>query len=181
MKNNDKNPLKNLLSSSDCFNCGLCCKFNPDDYIDAPMFSQSQKRRIFKEHLEKNISFKKVGKLRKIILSPILGKKNSFICPLYDKPSGKCLVYDYRPFDCETWPFYIMRDRDRIVIALTMDCPSVAKRYSTIEKTLLGDIIRYMVTKARKNPDLITDYLPKHKIVSDVTENYYTKNRQVLS
>lgn len=167
------NPLKNLLTSNDCFNCCSCCKFNLDDCIDAPMFSQTQARRILNEHDGKNINFDKVGVLLKIVLNQIPGQKGRFVCPLYDDLSKKCLVYDYRPFDCRTWPFYIMKDQDRIVIALTMDCPSVAKRYLTIEKSVLEEIISYMVRNAQENPDLITNYLPKHKIILDITDRFY--------
>lgn len=177
MKNRLDNPLGSLLRSDDCSNCRLCCKFGLDDCSDAPTFDQNQMKKILDNHYEKNISFNRIGKLYKIVLDPIIGRKRRFICPLYDESSGKCRIYSYRSFDCITWPFYITKSQNRILIALNNDCPSVAKKYAEIDnkKAELDRLILYMIMNAQKNPDLITKYISKYKIVSDVTDMFYSK------
>jgi len=73
------------------------------------IFTFDQKDQATKEHSDKELHFKQKGSLWQIELKKLLGEKETYVCPLYDNDSGKCGVYEYRPFECRTWPFYVMR------------------------------------------------------------------------
>ena len=72
---------------------------------------------------------------------------------------GCVLPNEYRPFDCESWPFYVMKKDDKFVITISNDCPIFAKLdnkilINFIEKKFL--IIAKEIV--RENPNMITDY-----------------------
>ena len=43
--------LEELLTRDDCANCKICCKFEEDELIDAPVFNKNQV-----EYIKKNIN-----------------------------------------------------------------------------------------------------------------------------
>ena len=148
-----------ILNSKDCFNCKKCCRFEPDEFSDAPMLTEEQRLRAKAEFVIKNITFEQRGKLWQIVLDNIPGS-NKKICPLFDEDTAHCLAHDYEIFDCITWPFYIMKVDERIVITISPDCPIV------IGKLQIEDLKKYakekigpeMLEKAKQYPDLITEY-----------------------
>lgn len=168
-----KDLLNKILQSKHCFTCRICCKFGPDDRIDAPMFTEEIKKRIIRKFPSKNLKFDSIGILYKIILNPLSGKKEHYICPLYDRHTSKCLIYEYRPFDCLTWPFYIMKKVKKIIITLSPDCPFVNKKpLSFLTEFAKAKIAPYMIKEVRRYPDLITEYHGNAKILLDITDIY---------
>lgn len=165
-----KDLLNGILQSMHCFTCRICCKFGPDDCIDAPMFTEQTKNRIIRKFPRKNLKFDSIGSLWKIVLKPLSNKKERYICPLYHLYTSKCLIYKYRPFDCLTWPFYIMRKGEKIIITLSPDCPIANKRpLSFLTELAKSKIAPYMIKEAKKYPDLITEYHGNAKILLDIT------------
>ncbi len=147
-----------ILNSKDCQQCRRCCKFEPEELVDAPTFTQEQKERALGEFTEENLRFQQRGKLWQVVLRK-LPDGEKYICPLYDENTAKCRVYDYKIFDCRTWPYYIMRKDGKVVITLSPDCPVVlAKDMEMVVRFAKNNIGPNMVETARKNPDLITEY-----------------------
>ena len=72
---------------------------------------------------------------------------------------GGVLPNEYRPFDCESWPFYIMKKSDKFIITKSNDCPIFAK----IDNKILTDFIKrkfFIIAEkvVRENPGMITEY-----------------------
>ena len=65
----------------------------------------------------------------------------------------------YRPFDCESWPFYVMKSGDKIVITKSKDCPIFNK---IDDKVLINFIEKKFLKITQKivkdNPSMITKY-----------------------
>lgn len=146
----------NLLTSADCFKCRKCCKYEPDELIDAPMFTPEQKRQMETELNIMDIRFEQVGKLWRVVLEDIPGSEKK-ICPLYNEENGHCKGYRLEIFDCLTWPFYIMKDGSETVITVSADCPTINKHDPKILKAYAKNKIGpRMLLQAQANPDLIT-------------------------
>jgi Fe-S-cluster containining protein len=152
-------PLKvsdNLLTSTECFNCKKCCQYEPDELVDAPMFTPEQRKKLETEFKIMDICFEQVGKLWRIILDDIRGSEKK-ICPLYNWDNGHCLGYSLEIFDCLTWPFYIMKSGTETLITVSTDCPTVNAHDSAVLKEYaINRIGPRMFTAAQSNPDLIT-------------------------
>lgn len=97
--------------------CHSCCTFQPDELLDAPTFTKKIKDYIIK-CIDANIKFKKINNVFQIILNK---KDSCYVCPLL-KENGCCLGR-YKPFDCDSWPFYVMKKDDDYVIPISNDCP----------------------------------------------------------
>lgn len=59
MYKEDDNVLNELISRGDCANCKICCKFEPDELIDAPTFTKKQMQYI-KDNINENLKFTKI-------------------------------------------------------------------------------------------------------------------------
>lgn len=154
MYKEDDNVLNELISIGDCANCKICCKFEPDELIDAPTFTKKQMQYI-KDNINENLKFTKIDDIYKIQL---VKYKSKYKCPLLSE-KGCVLPNEYRPFDCESWPFYIMKKSDKFIITKSNDCPIFAK----IDNKILTDFIKrkfFIIAEkvVRENPGMITEY-----------------------
>lgn len=133
------NMLEDLLTYKDCANCKICCKFEPDELIDAPTFTKEEKEYVL-NNINSNIDFVKKGKVYQIILNKY---NNKYICPL-------------------------LKD-NRYIITITYDCPilkniSDEKIINYIKVKFLP--IVYNIIK--ENPDMVTEYNRNMKIIYEL-------------
>ncbi len=150
--------LEDILSSQDCALCQICCKFEEDELIDAPTFTRGEMEnanRIYRA------SFVQRGNIYQVKLVPW---KNKYICPfLTDKG---CILGNGRPFDCKSWPFYLMRRNNQYVLTLTSDCPIVWKKYLGKEEFHIDDNLldacKYII---QNYPEMITEYNRNMRVV----------------
>ena len=153
--------LEELLSREDCANCKICCKFEPDELVDAPVFNEEQYKYI-KENIDSNIEFDRKDNLYQIKL---VNYEKKYKCPLLTEKGCK-LPNKYRPFDCESWPFYVMKKDDKYLITKSNDCPVFNK---IDDKILIQYIEKKFLPIAKeiviKTPGLVTDYNRDLKIL----------------
>ena len=153
--------LNELISREDCANCKICCKFEPDELIDAPVFNKDQMEYI-KNNINSEIKFNEKNGLYQIEL---IKYKNKYKCPLLtDK--GCLLPNEYRPFDCESWPFYVMRNDKEFLITKSNDCPV----FNKVNDDVLIDYIKREFLEIAKDiatnyPELVTEYNRNLKIL----------------
>ncbi len=152
--------LEGLLTEEDCRNCKLCCYFENDELIDAPMFTKEEKGYII-GNINSNIKFKKNGNIYQIILEK---EDKLYKCPLLT--SNGCILKERRPFDCQSWPLYIMKENNQYYITISNDCSTMnkvdkRKIIQYIEKDFLKTA-KYII---KNNPDMITEYNRNLKIL----------------
>lgn len=151
--------LENILCSKDCAACQICCKFEPDELIDAPTFSKEEMLKAIAK--KDGIVFIKRGNVYQIVLEPW---RKKYICPLLTHVG--CMLNNERPFDCKLWPFYVMKKDEKYVVTITEDCPIVRKKSretinSCIDNAFLDQCRRII----SKYPEMITDYNRNMKIL----------------
>lgn len=162
---------KPILASEDCFSCRKCRRYEPDELMDAPMFTQEQRERAEREFAAKNLRFEQRGKIWQLVLNDIPGS-NKKICPFFDADTTHCMVRNYEIFDCLTWPFYVMRIGGRVMITLSPDCPIVMGRsqIEDLKKYAKEKIGPEMLSRAKRFPDLITEHHGNAIFLCDVEE-----------
>lgn len=159
--------ISRIVSTSDCQSCGRCCTFAPHELSEAPLFTDEQRLKALQEFSNEQIEFTKRGELWQVILRPLLGT-DRHACPFFDTDSTQCRIYSYGIFDCHTWPFYIMRMGDRIVITISLDCPVAGMRDTSLIDWFARAIIGpKMLEVASKHPDLILPYNKNVRIIYD--------------
>ena len=152
--------LAGLLTENDCRDCKLCCHFEKEELIDAPTFTKEEKRYII-ENINSKIKFKKINKVYQIVLEK---EEELYRCPLLT--NNGCILKDKRPFDCKSWPLYIMKKGEQCYITMSNDCPIMNKvdkgrLLEYVEKEFLN-IAKYII---KNNPDMITEYNRDLKIL----------------
>ena len=144
--------LKKILCSEDCAKCQICCKFEQDELIDAPTFTEEEMLKSLSK--KGNLLFAERGQVYQIVLESWRGK---YICPLLTHMG--CILDDERPFDCKLWPFYVMRKNRKYVITITEDCPVVNKKSISIIKSCIDNVFLERCRRViSEYPDMITDY-----------------------
>ena len=144
--------LENILTTQDCEICKICCKFEPDELIDAPTFTVEQME--YSKKINNRAKFTAIGNIYQINLERW---KEKYIGPFLIETG--CQLGDMRPFDCKSWPFYLMKKQGNYIIALSQDCPVVLKKYldyRTID--IHPEFISICYEVISKYPEMIMDY-----------------------
>ena len=157
--------LEELITRNDCAKCKICCKFEKDELIDAPMFNKQQVNYI-RKNISNKIKFTYHNGAYQINL---IKYKNKYKCPLLS-PKGCVLPNIYRPFDCESWPFYIMAKNNKFVITKSNVCPI----FNNISNDILIEFIEKKFLNIAKeivinSPELITKYNRNLEVLYEFT------------
>ena len=146
--------LEELITRDDCAQCRICCQFEDDELMDAPSFDEEEKNYI-KNNIDNKIKFKKKNNLYQIELIPF---KNKHKCPLLSD-HGCVLPNEYRPFDCESWPFYVMKKGNKYVITKSNYCPVFNKiKNEVLVSYIKNKFLTIAIKIVKEKPNLITKY-----------------------
>jgi uncharacterized protein len=117
-----------FVPSEVCLACDVCCRFDARDSVWSPLF-------LFKEILflnEKNLvpsclfshAHQKAGRGARIQL---VKHKEGWACPCFSSPDQKCRIYSARPLDCRLYPFLLLREGEKVFLAIDEKCPYARK------------------------------------------------------
>ena len=117
--------LKQFVPQEFCLRCDVCCRFPQPDTVWAPLFTGSEIRRlvengtlppvVFTNHHKDNRSGAQRIKL--------LDNTDNFICSCFNPCDHKCKIYDYRPFECQLYPFLLTRKDNKLYLSKDKGCP----------------------------------------------------------
>lgn len=112
--------LKNILKSSDCAACRICCIFDKYDIWESPVLDNELKDRVSERFPELSFVKKGDGWLFRMTGS----EDDLFYCPALDRSTG-CILGEDKPFDCKIWPYRIMELGGKKVISIASICPTM--------------------------------------------------------
>lgn len=168
--------LEELLTLKDCARCKICCHFQEDELFDAPTFTEEQKQYIL-DVLNIKVHFNKKNKIYQIVLDEKTDK--GYKCPLLSE--NGCILPKYmEPFDCESWPFYVMRKGKNFVITVSCDCPA----FNKIPREQLVEYIRLKFKKEAikiimEYPDMITEYNRELDILYNISKSDFSLVKKI--
>lgn len=113
-------PLKQIVPSSLCLTCDVCCRFPEETSFLAPFFTRDEIERLGPAE-------------SRFFHSPATGSKiklqhhgEGCICPYFDPKTQYCKIYGERPLDCRIYPFALMRDpAGGVVLGIDTKCPYI--------------------------------------------------------
>lgn len=150
--------LSDIIKPFNCAACEFCCKFTEDNLWDVPLFTETQML------LYPNISFKQYEGL----WTPLLIKESPFYkCPFYNSDMG-CVLKDSKPFDCDLWPFYVMKKDSKIVVSLCNDCSVVNETDFGLLLTILSENRDRILDVCKQYPDYARKYINNYRIIIDI-------------
>lgn len=111
-----------LVPSSTCLRCDVCCRFPDPDSPLRPYFTAEEVTRA----VAGGVGAARFPSPRgsQIVLVPD-EEGDGFHCPAFDPVSARCLIYDQRPFDCRLYPLALMwsEGHDEVVLGWDSKCP----------------------------------------------------------
>ena len=146
--------LKNILKSSDCAACKICCVFDKDDIWEIPVIDGERKKRIEERFPQSKFERRGDG----WVFAMGEEKDGLFTCPALD-PNKGCTLGDDKPFDCMIWPYRIMEFGGKRVISIAALCPSMYKKpLSELCGELENGLGEKIFTFAKEHPDIVKPY-----------------------
>lgn len=155
--------LKQYVPSEVCLSCDGCCRFKDGQSDWRPKVADEEMASAVKEGLASHIFFKEVldeGHQIKTIRC----HDGAHICRFFFLEGNVCTIYAFRPFECQLYPFVLMRQNDKIVLAVHLNCPHIQATHPS------ADFDRYVAYLQQffqqknvmqfigRNSSLISDY-----------------------
>lgn len=114
--------LPQVVPSSACFQCDVCCRFPEADSFLRPYFTEQEMQVAVAYGLPVGSFPDRTGSQINLVENP-LGE--GYLCPAFDAASGRCGIYEVRPLDCRLYPLALMWNaaHDEVVLGWDAKCP----------------------------------------------------------
>ncbi len=115
--------LEQIVPSTVCLSCDVCCRFMEQDSFLAPIFTQAEMKQAIANGVAANF-FRPTADGKSTQVKLILNG-DMYICPCFNPETSECTIYPIRPMDCQIYPFALMynRDQTQVVLGIDMTCP----------------------------------------------------------
>lgn len=159
--------IKQFVPQEACFKCRGCCRFAKADSVWNPCLLDEE----IQELLGKKIPPAFISADRKILPIPN-PHGEGFICAFFNAGENKCKIYDFRPFECQLYPFLINLRAKKVILTVDLNCPYIQEKIKSKE---FREYVEYLaaflnspaqVRLLKDNPHLIQAY----EAVSDLVE-----------
>ncbi|MFQ5950348.1 MAG: YkgJ family cysteine cluster protein [Nitrospiria bacterium] len=132
--------LRQIVPSSLCLTCEVCCRFPEETSFLAPYFTDEEIG--FLSPLEKG-DFTPIGGGSKVRLVP---HGEGCICPFFDPGTHACKIYSARPLDCRIYPYALMRDKmGSVVLGVDTKCPFIQTHADEAgSRSAAGEMARFL-------------------------------------
>lgn len=151
--------MKQFLPKEVCLRCQGCFRFKEQNSVWLPCLMDEE----IQELLDRKIPPALISMERKIQPYPNPAGEG-FICAFFDIRDNKCKIYDWRPFECQLYPFLVnLRDR-KIILTVDLNCPYVKENLQSKEFKEYADyLISFLNSPAqikllKDNPQLLKAY-----------------------
>lgn len=151
--------IKQFVPQEFCLKCRGCCRFKEANSVWLPCLLEEE----IQDLLDRNIPAASIAVDRRI--QPIPDpKQEGFICPFLNTQDNKCKIYQFRPLECQLYPFLISLRDKRVLLTVDLNCPYVSE---SLKSSRLKDYTDYLAAflnsaKLKKilkdNPQLIQAY-----------------------
>ena len=156
--------LKDVLSPEDCAKCGFCCSFRRQSLDLTPLFAKETVGEISRLYPEARFRTLPNGAVTIDIGDQYRtdDSEEEALCPFNRK--GCILPKHLKPFDCELWPFRLMKSGDGFVLALVPTCPWIDKDSPKFKSTASA-VFQKAVAHAKTHPEIAIEYRADYQIV----------------
>ncbi|MDD5004998.1 MAG: YkgJ family cysteine cluster protein [Candidatus Omnitrophica bacterium] len=163
---------KQLVPQDFCLSCDVCCRFTEPQTIWAPLFTKEEIEYlvekdilpplVFTGHPE-NQTKKDKNKISSAQRINLVNYKDYFICPCFDVFDSHCKIYAERPFECQLYPFLLVRKSNKFYLAMDKKCPYLNKVQKNQLKTYTDYLRKEFAKKKvlsflRQNQELFCEY-----------------------
>jgi hypothetical protein len=115
-------PLPQIVPSSECFRCDVCCRFPEAESLLRPYFTEQEIVAAEARGLAPDRFPDRSGSQIRLVEHP---RGEGYLCPAFDPATAHCRIYEARPLDCQLYPLALMWNpsRDRVMLGWDTKCP----------------------------------------------------------
>ena len=119
--------LPQLVPSSACFRCDVCCRFPDPDSSLRPYFTEEEISRAVDGGLDAHVFPDRHGCQVTVLPDP---HGEGYVCPAFESESHTCRIYEQRPLDCQLYPLALMWNatHDEVVLGWDAKCPFMSEQ-----------------------------------------------------
>lgn len=159
--------IKQFIPQEFCLNCKSCCRFKSMDSVWSPCLLDEE----IQDLLDRKIPPAAISLNRRLLPIPE-PQGQGYICPFLNIQDNKCKIYEFRPFECQLYPFLINLRNKKVLLTVDLNCPYINKNSKSKE---LKEYTEYLITflnspkqikLLKDNPHIIQAY----EEVSDLIE-----------
>ncbi len=154
--------LPQLVPSSACFRCDVCCRFPEADSFLRPYFAQQEIAAAVEHGVTAESFPDRSGSQINLVKNPT---GDGYLCPAFDQRTGGCGIYEVRPLDCQLYPLALMWDKTQKQVLLGWDtkCPFMREAIPNAITAHAEQVAILLATEAATetiaaNPSLIGRY-----------------------
>ena len=155
--------VKQLIAHKFCLKCDGCCRFSQANTVWAPLFVKSEIKYLIKENFFSLADFSNIAGRQR--LQP-LKHKDYFICPCFNPINHLCKIYKNRPFECQLYPFLLVKKDDKFYLAQDDKCLYI----SVCRKEKLSRRTAYLEKKLNQKQTI--SFLKQNKELFNPLESY---------
>ena len=151
--------IKQFVPQEVCLKCQGCCRYNQIDSVWAPCLLDKE----IQDLLNRKIPPASISIDRRIV--PILNPgKDNFICAFLDPQDNQCKIYDFRPFECQLYPFLINLRNKKVILTVDLNCQYIKEN---LKSQKMKNYIEYLtsflnsparIRMLRDNPHILQAY-----------------------
>lgn len=110
--------IKQLIPQEACLQCKGCCRFSKQNSVWTPCLLDEEIQALIDK---KGVPAASVTVDKKLL--PVQApSQDGFICPFLDCASNKCKIYDFRPFECQLYPFLLTLRNKKVILTIDLNC-----------------------------------------------------------
>ena len=124
-------PLLQIVPSTSCLQCDVCCRFPERDSFLRPFFTADEIQSAVAAGLAPELFPTTGGGQIDLVPNPA---GEGYVCPGFDSATSHCRIYEVRPLDCRLYPFALMWDAEHAHVVLGWDtkCPYMREASSSL-------------------------------------------------
>jgi len=167
-------PLPQVVPSSECFGCDVCCRFPEADSLLRPYFTDREIAAAVARGVMPNQFPDSAGSQIHLVEHP---QGEGYLCPAFDPVTAHCRIYDARPLDCQLYPLALMwnASEDRVLLGWDTKCPFMRE---TVPAAILAHAERVaalvttesMSATIARHPRLIGPYQDDVVVIKELPE-----------
>ena len=154
--------VEQFVPSSVCLKCDGCCRFKEADSSWRPKIMDEEKEQAANQGMPDNI-FSDGAVDAQGFISTLLCQGTN-VCTFLDISCNKCRIYNARPFECQLYPFLVIKKGEEAIVAVHLSCPYVQDNMEKEEFAKYVDDLQMLLRRQevidflKRNPSVVNDY-----------------------
>ena len=151
--------IKQFIPQEVCLGCQGCCRFKEQDSVWSPCLLDEE----IQAFLDKNIPPLCLSLDKKVMPIPN-PQGEGYICSFFDIQDNKCKIYEFRPLECQLYPFLISLRNKKALLTVDLNCPYIKEKINSREFKEYTDYLTNFLNSPKQsellkdNPHIIRAY-----------------------